>query len=59
MFSVVMKETSQQKELAGFVENYSHKVQPRNVNSAGEIMVQVAGREIPVFGVNEQTGSLC
>lgn len=55
MLSVMMEETSQQKQLAGFMENYSHKAQPRNVNSAGEvIIVQVGGwRKIPVFGVKE------
>lgn len=54
LLSVMMEETSQQKELAVSMENYSHKAQPRNVNSAGEvIIVQVAGREIPVSGVKE------
>lgn len=53
MLSMMMEETSQQKELAGFMENYSHKAQPRNVNSAGEvIIVQVGGGRL-------KTGSLC
>lgn len=36
---MVMKETSQQKELAGFLEHYSHKVQPKKVNSVGEVIM--------------------